>query len=124
MGHPLGSMIQWEVGEPVEIDLRVIAPVEQRLEYVEVNKNGLFARRHMFVQPVTSPVYDWSPPEDGRLYQVRSDEIFTIEVGSRRPLSPVNALNASNETFLPMALTNPIWIDTDNNGRYDFSGQL
>lgn len=124
MGHPLGSMIQWEVGEPVEIDLRVIAPVEQRLEYVEVNKNGLFARRHMFVQPVTSPVYDWSPPEDGRLYQVRSDEIFTIEVGSRRPLSPVNALNASNETFLPMALTNPIWIDTDSNGRYDFSGQL
>lgn len=119
LDQPIGSMILWEPGEPIEIDLRVVCPRWMQLAYVDVCKEGVFVSRRTFLEPAEGPVYDWRPEEGRNRYMVRSDHIFTVEVKGRQPLSPMNPLNLMPQPFEPWAMTNPIWIDTDGNGRFD-----
>jgi hypothetical protein len=119
MDRPMGSMIPWEQGEPIEVSLRVVCPVWMQLAYVDVCKEGLFVTRHTFLQPATGLVYDWTPEPNDRRFMVRHDQIFTVEVAGRLPITPMNPYNGFHIPFVPWAVTNPIWIDTDNNGRYD-----
>jgi len=48
---------------------------------------------------------------------ITSDSFIVGLVRGSSPLTPV--VNSPGSPLLPLALTNPIWIDTDGNGRYD-----
>ncbi|MBN1476165.1 CehA/McbA family metallohydrolase [Candidatus Sumerlaeota bacterium] len=118
-GHPMGSMFLWEMGEPVEVDLRVTCPVNIRLAYVDLCKQGLFAQRHAFLEPPSGMIYDYRPPEGRNRLMIRSDEVLSVEVGGASPIQPMNPFAEGARQLTHMAFTNPIWIDTDGNGHFN-----
>ena len=89
------------------------------LSHVDICKEGAFVHRHSVLRSPDGMVHEWRPREDQRRYMVRHDQIFTVEVVGRRPLQPMNPLNAMPQPFVPWAVSNPIWVDTDGNGRFD-----
>jgi hypothetical protein len=90
-----------------------------RLSYVDVLKEGLFVQRQTFLRGPEENVMVWEPSAEQRRFMARHDHFFTVEVSGRTAISPISPANANTEPLVPWALTNPIIIDTDGNGRFD-----
>jgi hypothetical protein len=118
-GHPMGSMFLWEMGEPIEIDLRVTCPIDINLAYVDVCKQGLFAQRHAFLEAPAGMIYDYRPTEGRDRLMIRSDDVLSVAVGGASPIRPMNPLAEGARQLTHMAFSNPIWVDTDGNGRFN-----
>jgi hypothetical protein len=120
-GHQMGEMFPWEMDEPVRVNYRVISPSWIPLANVEICKEGLFVQRMTLPggEGTMGAVRVWTPPEGRDRFMVRHDQIFTIEVKGARHLRPMNPANGFPEAFVPLAVSNPIWVDTDGNGRFD-----
>jgi hypothetical protein len=118
-GHPMGSMFLWEMGEPIEVDLRVTCPINMGLAYVDICKQGIFAQRHAFLEAPSGMIYDYRPPEGRNRLMIRSDEVLSVEVGGASVIQPMNPYAEGARQFTHMAISNPIWVDTDGNGRFN-----
>jgi hypothetical protein len=119
-GNQMGDMFAWEMGEAVEIEYSVKCPGWISLAFIDISKEGNFVQRMTLPgDRSVAPVRVWSPPEGNNKFMVRHDHIFTVEVTGGRPIEPLNPANPGAAQFIPVALSNPIWVDTDGNGRYD-----
>ncbi len=118
-GNPMGSMMLWEAGDPIEVAVRVLSPRTSPLSHLEIHKGGDFVWRHSFLVAPAEPLAVWEPEGGVDRIMVRSDEIITVQVEGLTQIDLFNPHNVPIEPFIPWAVTNPIWIDTDGNWQYD-----
>lgn len=117
--YQMGDMLPWERGEPVEVSLRVSCPGWMGVSSIDICKEGQFVRRDNMVIENNARVFDWTLSDENSRFMVRHDQIFTVAVRGRHALSPMNPANPMSQPLLPIAISNPIWVDTDGNGRFD-----
>ncbi len=129
-GEPMGSMVTDTDGE-VELDISVFTPNWSQVTSLSINVNGRFVRRILLnpSQMDLSAGKVFPPadkPENGRLrIQIRQDSILdvTAEGTLELPQDPVNPFRPSNPGLglwrgqFPLAVSAPIFLDADGDGR-------
>lgn len=111
-GKPVGSMVSGG-GGPLELEVRVQSPAWVDVSEVEVIANGKNLERFLVGAVPTAEKFR-------RKIAVRPsrDTWYVVVVRGNRPLSPVLP-PAGEREILPLAFTNPIWVDADGNGKFD-----
>lgn len=131
-GQPMGSLVTDTDGE-VEVDLQIFAANWVPISAISINLNGQFVRRILLNPSMLDreagrvfPAPD--KPDEGKLkVRVEHDGILEVivEGNIENPLDPVNPFNAfARDRGFPKgqfayALSAPIFIDTDGNGKLD-----
>lgn len=123
-GKPPGSLITDTDGK-VDCHLEVMAPPWAPTSYIDLNLDGIFFRR--IIQPPSQDVVRFpraSTPKGSEDFQITitKDSIITVEVASTgeadlAPIVPPHPYQTGGvKTF---AITAPIFIDFDGNGKYN-----
>ncbi len=124
-GQPPGSFIT-DTDGTVDCHLEVMAAPWVPTSYIDVNMDGIFSRR--ILQPISKGVVRFpressSPGTENFKMKIKKDTfINAVVVGSKRnTLSPiVSALPYEGEGgVMALAITAPVIIDYDGNGKYD-----
>lgn len=129
-GEEMGSLVTDSDGE-VDLDIEVLAANWSQVASISVNVNGLFVRRILvnpaLVDPSAGRVFPAADkPQDGRLrIKVTADSVLDVSIEGTKDLTqdPVNPFFTTNQTLkissgqFPLALSAPIFIDADGDGR-------
>ena len=123
-GQPPGSLITDTDGE-VDCHLEVRAAPWIPTSYIDVNMDGIFLRR--IIQPPSSEVLRFprktsSKGSEDFNIKIKKDSLLNVEVvGSERStLAPVVPPYPFQTTgMMAFAITTPVIIDFDGNGKYD-----
>lgn len=107
----------------VDCVLKVYAAPWVDVEVIEISKDGIFAKQ--IYQPSITAIqrYPRQGSPDAGQFQLRAtqDVIIDVIVRGRKPLDPVVAPFSYEEGggVVPFAITGPIFVDADGNGKYD-----
>jgi len=123
-GMPPGSLVTDTDGS-VDCHMEVFAAPWIGTSHIDVDIDGVFLRR--IIQPPTKEVVRYprkSSPEGGENFslKIKKDSILTVEVlgSARDDLSPVVPPHPFQSSGMKVfAVTAPVFIDFDGNGRYD-----
>jgi hypothetical protein len=121
-GQGPGSLVT-DTDGVVDCSLEVYAAPWVDVEVIEIAKDGIFAKQ--IYQPSISEIKRYPrerTPDAGR-FQLRAvqDVVIDVLVRGRKSLDPVVAPFSYEEGggVVPFAITGPIFVDADGNGRYD-----
>ncbi len=110
-GQPLGSQVKPENGW-VELEISVSAAPWVDVSEVQLIANG---------EPAATFLVERSQEvvrfERKLRLRPEADTWYVVIARGSRPLAP--AVLAASPRALPYAITNPIWVDADGNGRFD-----
>ncbi len=117
-GQPIGSLISKPQGDIV-LKIRVQAPNWVKVSEVELLANGVTVKRWQL--PSSASALDWQATAKVR---PRRDAWYAVLVrgpeGGLEPiLRPFRTFEGTTFRVVPMALTNPIFVDRDGNGKFD-----
>jgi hypothetical protein len=117
-GQPIGSLISKPQGDIV-LKIRVQAPNWVKVSEVELLANGVTVKRWQLPSPASA--LDWQATAKVR---PRRDAWYAVLVrgpeGGLEPiLRPFRTFEGTTFRVVPMALTNPIFVDRDGNGKFD-----
>ena len=103
----------------VDLKVKVRSAPWVAVDEVRIIVNG----ERKFILPVKADERSVVKFSDGLSFTVDRDSTIAVEVLGKRSLFPVvqqaAASGTADDAALPYALTNPIFVDVDGNGRYD-----
>jgi len=129
-GKPPGSFITDTDGS-VDCHLEVLAAPWVPVTYIDINMDGIFLRR--IIQSPSKELVRFPRPtapkgsENFKLKIIKDSIINVVVVGrGRETLSPIVSSYPFSEGLMSLAITAPIVIDFNGNGKYDppLSGQI
>lgn len=117
-GHPIGALVSKPQGD-LTVQVRVQAPNWVAVDEVELIANGIAIKRWQLPHPASA--LDWRGTAKVR---PRRDTWYVVFVrgreGGLKPiLRPFRTFEGTTYRVVPMAVTNPIWVDRDGNGQFD-----
>jgi hypothetical protein len=117
-GQPIGSLISKPQGDIV-LKIRVQAPNWVKVSEVELLANGVTVKRWQLPSPASA--LDWQVTARVR---PRRDAWYAVLVrgpeGGLEPiLRPFRTFEGTTFRVVPMALTNPIFVDRDGDGKFE-----
>lgn len=127
-GQPMGSLVTDTDGR-VDVDISVKAPNWVRIDSINVNINGQFARRILITDTDLEDgiVFPVKGSTEGSVVTIRIPEDAILDVTARgninRNMDPVNPFRPLlryveiSDGQYPMAISAPIFIDADGDGQ-------
>ncbi|MGF1573668.1 MAG: CehA/McbA family metallohydrolase [Sumerlaeia bacterium] len=127
-GQPMGSLVTDTDGR-IDVDISVKAPNWVRIDSINVNLNGQFARRILITDTDLEDgvVFPLKGSDEGSVVTIRvpEDAILdvTVQGDVNRKMDPVNPFRPLlryvdiNDGQYPMAISAPIFIDADGDGQ-------
>lgn len=121
-GKGPGEIVTDTDGE-IDCSLEIVASPWVDTAYIDVNKDGVFAKR-IFQAPSEDIIrYPREGSDSKKEFKVttKRDVILNIGIYGRRSLDPVVAplFYGEGGGIIALAMTGPIFVDFDGNGKYD-----
>lgn len=135
----MGALVNCPAGSQVKLKIKVRTPAWMPIEEVRVIANGEIDPMTMVFDSTTTPPVRATPPNfeaNGRTMRFRKtikvtptvDTYYIVEAGPKFPASintlpvPPPIVDIVQPDVVPNSITNPIFIDTNNNATFDPPG--